>query len=226
MGQKVHPIGFRIGIVRNWDSVWYEDKKNFKVCLVEDLKIRDFIMKNHKTAGIARVIIERLADKINVNIHTARPGMLIGKKGSDIDTLKLSLQKIASKNIYVNIVEVKKPEKAAQVIAQQIAQQIEGRQPYRKAVRQAVGNAVRSNAHGIKVMISGRLNGADIARGETFKEGRVPLHTLRADIDYGVAEALTTYGLIGVKVWVYNGDVFASKAESDEDKYTVKRKTK
>ncbi|MBP9022067.1 MAG: 30S ribosomal protein S3 [Spirochaetes bacterium] len=226
MGQKVHPIGFRIGIVRNWDSVWYEDKKNFKVCLVEDLKIRDFIMKNHKTAGIARVIIERLADKINVNIHTARPGMLIGKKGSDIDTLKLSLQKIASKNIYVNIVEVKKPEKAAQVIAQQIAQQIEGRQPYRKAVRQAVGNAVRSNAHGIKVMISGRLNGADIARGETFKEGRVPLHTLRADIDYGVAEALTTYGLIGVKVWVYNGDFFASKAESDEDKYTVKRKTK
>jgi small subunit ribosomal protein S3 len=226
MGQKVHPIGFRIGIVRSWDSVWYEDKKNFKVCLVEDLKIRDFIMKNHKTAGIARVVIERLADKINVNIHTARPGMLIGKKGSDIDTLKLSLQKIASKNVYVNIVEVKKPEKAAQVIAQQIAQQIEGRQPYRKAVRQVVGNAVRSNAHGIKVMISGRLNGADIARGETFKEGRVPLHTLRADIDYGVAEALTTYGLIGVKVWVYNGDVFASKAESDEDKYTVKRKTK
>ena len=226
MGQKVHPIGLRIGIVRKWDSVWYEDKKNFKVCLVEDLKIRDFIMKNHKTAGIARVVIERLADKINVNIHTARPGMLIGKKGSDIDTLKLSLQKIASKNVYVNIVEVKKPEKAAQVIAQQIAQQIEGRQPYRKAVRQALGNAVRSNAQGIKVMISGRLNGADIARGETFKEGRVPLHTLRADIDYGVAEALTTYGLIGVKVWVYNGDVFASKTESDEDKYTVKRKTK
>lgn len=226
MGQKVHPSGLRIGIVKKWDSIWYEDKKNFKVCLAEDLKIRDFVMKNHKNAGIAKVVIERLADKINVYIHTARPGMLIGKKGSDIDTLKAALQKLASKTIYVNIVEVKKPEKAAQVVAQQIAQQIEGRQPYRKAVRQALGNAARSGAQGVKIMISGRLNGADIARRETFKEGRIPLHTLRADIDFGFAEALTTYGLIGVKVWVYSGDVFASKSESDEDKYTVKRKTK
>ena len=227
MGQKVNPVGLRIGIVKTWDSIWFDDKKSYKAALHEDLKLRSYIVKKHKNAGVAKVVIERLADKINVHIHSARPGMLIGKKGSDIDTLKTELQKMASKTIYVNIVEVKKPEKNSQVVAQQIAQQLEGRMPYRRAVKGGLTGALRSGAGGIKIEISGRLNGADIARTETYKEGRVPLHTLRADIDYGFAEALTTFGLIGVKVWIYNGDIFAAKGEaSEEDRYTVKRKTK
>jgi small subunit ribosomal protein S3 len=163
---------------------------------------------------------------VNVNIHASRPGVLIGKKGSDIEALKEKLQKIASKNVYINIIEVKKPEKNAALIAQQIAQQVEGRFPYRRAVKQAITNAMRTGALGIKVLCSGRLNNAEMARQESYKEGRIPLHTLRAEIDYGFAEALTTFGLIGVKVWVYNGDVMSKDQEDEEDKYTVKRKTK
>jgi small subunit ribosomal protein S3 len=209
MGHKVNPVGLRIGVTRTWDSIWYEDKKNYAKYLHEDLAIKDFVVKEKKSAGISRVAIDRFPDRVNVNIHASRPGVLIGKKGSDIEALKEKLQKIASKNVYINIIEVKKPEKNAALIAQLIAQQVEGRFPYRRAVKQAITNAMRTGAMGIKVMCSGRLNNAEMARCESYKEGRIPLHTLRAEIDYGFAEALTTFGLIGVKVWIYNGDVLS-----------------
>ncbi|HOD13495.1 MAG TPA: 30S ribosomal protein S3 [Spirochaetota bacterium] len=226
MGHKVNPVGLRLGVTRTWDSIWYEDKKNYAKYLHEDLAIKDFVVKEKKSAGISRVAIDRFPDRVNVNIHASRPGVLIGKKGSDIEALKEKLQKIASKNVYINIIEVKKPEKNAALIAQLIAQQVEGRFPYRRAVKQAITNAMRTGALGIKVMCSGRLNNAEMARCESYKEGRIPLHTLRAEIDYGFAEALTTFGLIGVKVWIYNGDVLSKDLEDEEDKYTVKRKTK
>ncbi len=224
MGQKVNPIGFRVGVIRNWDSVWYENKKNYAKFLHEDLKIKKFVEKEHKNAGISRVIIERLHDRINVNIHASRPGLLIGRKGADIEKLKADIQKIASRNVYINIVEVKKPEKNSMLVAQQIAQQLEGRFPYRRAVKQAIAGAIRGGALGIKIYVSGRLNGAEMSRAESYKEGRIPLHTLRADIDYGFAEALTTFGLIGVKVWIYNGEVLSKKEETEESKYQAKKK--
>lgn len=226
MGQKVNPISLRIGVTRQWDSIWYEEKKMYTKYLHEDLVIQKHVQKKHRNAGISRVGIERFPDRVNVNIHASRPGLLIGRKGSDIEVLKLELQKLASKNVYINIIEVKKPEKNAKLIAEQIASQIEGRFPFRRAVKQAVSGALRSGALGIKVAISGRLNGAEMARAESYKEGRIPLQTIRADIDYGFAEALTTFGLIGIKVWIYNGDVLSNKDESEEDKYSVKRKTK
>lgn len=226
MGQKVNPIGIRVGINRTWDSIWYDEKKQFTKNLHEDLKIKKFIEKEKKNAGIAKVTIERFPDRVNVNINSSRPGVLIGKKGADIEELKNQLQKIASKIVYINIIEVKKPEKNSKLVAEQVASQIEGRFPYRRAVKQAMTNALRSGALGIKIMVSGRLNNAEMARTETYKEGRVPLHTLRADIDYGTAEALTTFGLIGVKVWLYNGDVLSKDQDEEEDKYSVKRKTR
>ena len=227
MGQKVNTIGLRLGINKSWDSIWYEDKKGYSQNVHEDIRIQKFITKNHKDVGISKIGIERLADKINVNIHAARPGLLIGKKGDKIEKLKADLQKIATKKVYVNIVEVKKTEKNSQLVAEQITNQLEGRFPYRRAVKQAIAGALRGGAEGIKIEISGRLNGAEMARTETYKEGRIPLHTLRADIDFGFSEALTSYGLTGVKVWVYNGIVLSNKKEAaDEDKYTVKRKTK
>jgi len=226
MGQKVNPIGIRLGITRTWDSIWYEDKKNYANNLHEDLKLKKYISKTRKSAGIARIAIERFPDRVNVNIHAARPGVLIGKKGVDIEALKNELQKIASKNVYINIIEVKKPEKNSKLIAEQIAGQLENRFPYRRAVKQAITNALRSGSLGIKVMVSGRLNNAEMARTEVYKEGRIPLHTLRADIDYGFGEALTTFGMIGVKVWIYNGNIMSNAQENEEDKYTVKRKTK
>ena len=226
MGQKVNPIGIRLGVNRTWDSVWYDEKKQYAANLHEDIKIKKYILKDKKSAGIAKVTIERFPDRVNVNINAARPGVLIGKKGADIELLKEQLQKLASKTVYINIVEVKKPEKNSKLIAEQIASQVEGRFPYRRAVKQGITNAMRSGALGIKVMISGRLNNAEMARTESYKEGRIPLHTLRADIDYGFAEALTSFGLIGVKVWLYNGDVLTKNQEDDEDKYSVKRKTR
>lgn len=226
MGQKVNPIGIRVGINRTWDSIWYDEKKEYSKNLHEDLKIKKFIAKEKKSAGIAKVTIERFPDRVNVNINASRPGVLIGKKGADIEELKGQLQKIASKTVYINIIEVKKPEKNSKLIAEQIASQIEGRFPYRRAVKQAMTNAMRSGSLGIKIMVSGRLNNAEMARTESFKEGRIPLHTLRADIDYGFAEALTAFGLIGVKVWLYNGDVLSKDQEDEEDKYSVKRKTR
>jgi len=226
MGQKVNPIGLRLGIIKTWDSIWYEDKKNYEKNLHEDLKIKEYIQKNKKNAGVSRVAIERFPDRVNVNIHAARPGVLIGKKGADIEALKGQLQKIASKNIYINIIEVKKPEKDAKLIGEQIASQIVSRFPYRRAVKQAITNAMRSGALGVKITISGRLNNAEMARTESYKEGRIPLHTLRADIDYGFAEAITTFGVTGIKVWIYNGEVISKANDEEEDKYTVKRKTK
>jgi small subunit ribosomal protein S3 len=226
MGQKVNPIGIRLGINRTWDSVWYDEKKQYSTNLHEDIRIKNFIAREKKNAGIAKVTIERFPDRVNVNINAARPGVLIGKKGADIEDLKNQLQKLASKTVYINIVEVKKPEKNSKLIAEQIANQIESRFPYRRAVKQAITNAMRSGALGIKVMVSGRLNNAEMARTESFKEGRIPLHTLRADIDYGMAEALTSFGLIGVKIWLYNGDVLTKDQEDEEDKYSVKRKTR
>lgn len=226
MGQKVNPVGIRVGVTRTWDSIWYEDKKAYSKNLHEDIKITKHIEKTRKSAGIAKVNIERFPDRINVNINAARPGVLIGKKGADIEELKKELQGFAEKNIYLNIIEVKKADKNSAIIAQQIAQQLEGRFPYRRAVKQAITNAIRSGAIGVKIAISGRLNGAEMSRHEQYKEGRIPLHTLRADIDFGFAEALTTFGLIGIKVWIYNGDVLSNAEESSEDKYTVKRKTK
>ena len=228
MGQKVNPIGLRVGIVKTWSGIWFDEKKQYRKNLHEDLKIESFIKKEHKNAGIAKVIIERLADKVNVHIHAARPGILIGKKGAFHEVIQANIQKLASKKVYVYIVEVKKVERNSQIVAQQIAQQLEGRFPYRRAVKQAITAATRSGCKGIKVMVSGRLNGAEMARSESYKEGRIPLHTLRADIDYGFAEALTTFGLIGVKVWIYNGDILSKNdaEQNQEDKYAVKRKTK
>ncbi len=226
MGQKVNPVGIRLGINRTWDSVWYDEKEQYKKNLHEDLRIKKFVLKEKKNAGIARVTIERFPDRLNVNIQAARPGVLIGKKGADIEELKKKLQKMADKTVYINIIEVKKPERNSTIIAQQIAQQIESRFPYRRAVKQAITNAMRSGALGIKIVVSGRLNNAEMARTEIYKDGRVPLHTLRADIDYGFAESLTTFGLTGIKVWLYNGDVLSKDQGENEDKYQVKRKTR
>ena len=226
MGQKINPTGVRIGIIRTWDSIWYEEKKAYSKYLHEDLAIQRHVQKKHKNAGIYRVSIERFPDRVNVNVHASRPGLLIGRKGVDIEVLKGELQKMVSKNVYINIIEVKKPERNAKLIAEQVASQLESRFPFRRAVKQAIAGAIRSGALGIKVAVSGRLDGAEIARAESYKEGRIPLQTLRADIDYGTAEALTTFGLIGIKVWIYNGDVLSKKEESEEDKYSVKRKTK
>jgi small subunit ribosomal protein S3 len=226
MGQKVNPTGLRVGIIKSWESLWYDEKKAYSKYLHEDLQIQEFIQKKHKNAGIAKVSIERLYDRLNVNISAARPGLLIGRKGVDIEILKSDLQKIASKTVYINIIEVKKPERVSKLIAEQIASQVESRFPYRRAVKQAISGAIRGGALGIKVTISGRLNGAEMARTESYKDGRIPLHTLRADIDYGFAEALTTFGVIGVKVWIYNGDVLSAREETEEDNFSVKRKTK
>ncbi len=226
MGQKVNPIGLRLGIIKTWDSIWYNDKKNFAKYLHEDIKIRKFVEKNYNQAGIAKVFIERFPDRVNVNIHSARPGILIGRKGSDIEIMKKDIQKLTEKTVYINIIEVKKIEQNARLVAEQIATQIRSRLPYRRAVKQAVAGALRSGALGIKINVAGRLNGAEMARTESYKEGRIPLHTLRADVDYGFAEALTTFGLTGVKVWIYNGDIMTQKEETEEDKYSVKRKTK
>jgi small subunit ribosomal protein S3 len=226
MGQKVNPVGFRLGVNRTWDSVWYEEKKVYSKNLHEDILVKKYISKFRRNAGIARVTIERYPDRVNVNIFSSRPGVLIGKKGTEIEDMKLQLQKIVNKNVYINIIEEKKPEKNAKLIAEQIAAQLEGRFPYRRAVKQAVNNAIRSGALGIKVSISGRLNGAEMARTESYKEGRIPLHTLRAEIDYGFGEALTSFGITGIKVWIYNGDTLSNRESDEEDKYTVKRKTK
>jgi small subunit ribosomal protein S3 len=224
MGQKVNPISFRLGIIKNWDSVWYEDKRSYAQNLHEDIEIRKFVEKKYKPAGISKVMIERFPDRVNVNIHSARPGILIGRKGADIEIMKADIQKKASRKVYINIIEEKKVEQNAVLVAEQIANQLKARFPFRRAVKQAITGAIRSGALGIKVAVSGRLNGAEMSRFESYKEGRIPLHTLRADIDYGFAESLTAFGLIGVKVWVYNGDVLSGREVVEEDKYAVKRK--
>ena len=206
MGQKIHPTGFRLAVTRNWTSRWYSNSKTFPQMLKEDLEVRDYLKKKLAHASVGRVVIERPAKNARVTVYSARPGVVIGKKGEDIEHLKAELQRKMGVPVHVNIEEIRKPETDAQLIADSIAQQLEKRIMFRRAMKRAMQNAMRLGAQGIKIMSSGRLNGAEIARREWYREGRVPLHTLRADIDYGTSEAKTTYGVIGVKVWVYKGD--------------------
>ena len=207
MGQKVNPIGMRLQVNRTWDSRWYADDKDYGNLLLEDLKIRDFIHKEAKQAGVSRVIIERPHKKCRVTIHAARPGVIIGRKGADIETLRKKLSAFTKSELHLNIVEVRKPEVDAQLVAESIAQQMERRVSFRRAMKRGVQNAMRMGALGIRVNVSGRLGGAEIARTEWYREGRVPLHTLRADIDYALSEATTPYGIIGVKVWIFKGEI-------------------
>lgn len=207
MGQKVNPIGMRLQVNRTWDSRWYADSKDYGNLLLEDLKMRDFIHEECKQAGVSRVIIERPHKKCRVTIHTARPGVIIGKKGADIETLRKKLANLTDSELHLNIVEVRKPELDAQLVAESIAQQMERRVSFRRAMKRAVQNAMRMGALGIRVNVGGRLGGAEIARTEWYREGRVPLHTLRADIDYATSEATTPYGIIGVKVWIFKGEI-------------------
>ena len=211
MGQKVNPIGFRLGVIRSWDSKWYEEK-NYAQWLHEDIKIRDFVKKSLNHAGVSRVEIERAANKVKVNVHTARPGIVIGKRGAGIETVKKDLQKFTKNEVFLNIVEVRKAEVDAQLVAENIATQLERRIAFRRAMKKAMESAFRFGAKGIKVRVGGRLNGAEIARTEWYQDGRLPLHTLKADIDYGLALAHTTYGIIGVKVWIFKGEM--AKARS------------
>ena len=216
MGQKVHPTGIRLGIVKDWASKWYADSHAFPEYVRTDHQLRVFIKSKLKDASVSRISIERPSKKANITIHTARPGIVIGKKGEDIENLRAEVAKMLGMHINdvrINISEVRKPELDAQLVAEGIAQQLERRVMFRRAMKRAVTNTMRVGAEGIKVKVSGRLNGAEIARSEWYREGRVPLHTLRADIDYGLAEARTTYGVIGVKVWIFKGEVF-EKAEA------------
>ncbi len=206
MGQKIHPTGFRLAVTRNWASRWYAGNGNFADMLKEDLEARAFLKKKLKNASVGRIVIERPAKNARFTIYSSRPGVVIGKKGEDIEVLKTSLAKIMGVPVHVNIEEIRKPEIDSQLIADSISQQLEKRIMFRRAMKRAMQNAMRLGAVGIKIMSSGRLNGIEIARTEWYREGRVPLHTLRADIDYGTSEASTTYGIIGVKVWVYKGD--------------------
>jgi len=207
MGQKVNPIGLRLGINRTWDSRWYADA-DYADLLHEDLRIREFLRKRLQQAGISRIIIERPAKKARITIHTARPGVVIGKKGADIERLRGDLQNMTGSEVHLNIVEIRKPEIDATLVAENIANQLERRVAFRRAMKRAVQSAMRLGAQGIRIQCGGRLGGAEIARTEWYREGRVPLHTLRADIDYGFAEANTTYGVIGVKVWIFKGEIF------------------
>jgi len=210
MGHKVHPTGFRLGITEDWRSMWYASSADFGGYLATDLKIRDYIKRRLSHASISRIRIERPAKNALITIHTARPGIVIGKKGEDIDRLRRDLTGRMGIPVHVNIEEIRKPELDAQLVAENVAQQLERRIMFRRAMKRAVGNAMRLGAQGIKIQVGGRLNGAEIARSEWYREGRVPLHTLRADIDYGFAEAKTTYGVIGVKVWVFKGEILDS----------------
>lgn len=212
MGQKVHPHGLRVGVIKDWDAKWYASKKNFADNLIEDNKIREFVKKDLFSAGISKIEIERAAKRIKLNIYTAKPGVIIGKGGSGIEALKVKLAKIVDRrNLIINIVEVRNAEANAQLVAENIAAQLEKRVSFRRAMKQSIQRAMRLGTKGVKTACSGRLGGAEIARTEQYHEGTIPLQTLRADIDYGFAEADTTYGKIGVKVWIYNGEVLPTK---------------
>jgi small subunit ribosomal protein S3 len=212
LGQKVNPVGLRLGYIKKWQSIWYTDKKYSEV-LHEDLQIRKYLKKKLYHAGIAKIEIERAANKAKVNIYSARPGIIIGKKGSEIEKLKSEVEKFSTAEIIINILEVRKPEVDAQLVAENVAMQLEKRVAFRRAMKKCVGYALKFGAKGIKIACSGRLGGAEIARSEWYREGRVPLHTLRADIDYGFAEAHTAYGLIGIKVFIFHGEILPSKNE-------------
>ena len=214
MGQKVHPIGIRLGIVKDWTSKWYADSRHYADLLNQDLEVRDFLKKRLSQASVSRIQIDRPANNAHITVHTARPGLVIGKKGEDIDALRSEVSSMMGIPVHMSIEEIRKPELDAQLVAEGIAQQLERRVMFRRAMKRSVQNAMRLGAEGIKVNIGGRLNGAEIARSEWYREGRVPLHTLRADIDYGFAEASTTYGVIGVKVWIFKGEVFGDGEET------------
>ncbi|MDH3632143.1 MAG: 30S ribosomal protein S3 [Gammaproteobacteria bacterium] len=225
MGQKVHPTGFRLGIATDWTSKWYADTSQFADFLDEDLKIREFLKKKLAQAAVSRIQISRPAKSVAVTIHTARPGIIIGKKGEDIERLRIEVASLVSahlNNVKINIEEIRKPELDAQLVAEGVASQLERRVMFRRAMRRSVTNAMRIGAEGIKINVAGRLNGAEIARSEWYREGRVPLHTLRADVDYGFAEALTTYGILGVKVWIYKGEVFDLETKGGAGKPAAK----
>jgi small subunit ribosomal protein S3 len=208
LGQKVHPIGFRLGVIKTWDSKWFEHK-NYAQWLHEDIRIREFVKKSLNHAGVSKVEIERAANKVKVNVHTARPGIVIGKRGAGIETVKKDLQQFTKNEVFLNIVEVRKAETDAQLVAENIATQLERRIAFRRAMKRAVQSALRLGAEGIRITCGGRLGGAEIARVEWYREGRVPLHTLRANVDYAEAEALTAYGIIGIKCWIFTGEIFA-----------------
>jgi small subunit ribosomal protein S3 len=218
MGQKVNPIGFRLGINRTWDSRWYADNNNYGDLLHEDIKIRNYLFKTLSQAGVSKVVIERPAKKARVTIHTARPGVVIGKKGADIERLRGNVAKLTDAEVHLNIVEIRKPEIDAQLVAENIAQQLERRIAFRRAMKRAVQSAIRLGAEGIRINCAGRLGGAEIARTEWYREGRVPLHTLRADVDYGSVTARTTYGACGVKVWVFKGEIMAHDPMAQDKK--------
>ncbi|AMM91316.1 30S ribosomal protein S3 [Peribacillus simplex] len=215
MGQKVNPVGLRIGIIRDWESKWYADK-DYAVLLHEDIKVREYIAKRLNDASVSKVEIERAANRINVSVHTAKPGMVIGKGGTEVEALRKALNQLTGKRVHINIIEIKRADLDAKLVAENIARQLENRVSFRRAQKQAIQRTMRSGAQGIKTQVSGRLGGADIARAEHYSEGTVPLHTLRADIDYAHAEADTTYGKLGVKVWIYRGEVLPTKKKSEE----------
>ena len=215
MGQKVHPIGMRVGIIRDWDAKWYAEKE-YAEFLHEDLRIRKFIATKLADAAVSTIEIERAANRVNISIHTAKPGMVIGKGGSEVENLRKELNKFTGKRVHINIVEIKKPDLDAKLVGEGIARQLENRVAFRRAQKQAIQRTMRSGAKGIKTQVSGRLNGADIARSEGYSEGTVPLHTLRADIDYAWEEADTTYGKLGVKVWIYRGEILPTKKNTEK----------
>ncbi|HVH96864.1 MAG TPA: 30S ribosomal protein S3 [Bacillus sp. (in: firmicutes)] len=215
MGQKVHPIGLRIGIIKDWESRWYAGK-DYADLLHEDLRVREYIAKRLKDASVSKVEIERAANRLNVTIHTAKPGMVIGKGGTEVEALRKALNSLTAKRVHINILEIKRADLDAKLVAENIARQLENRVSFRRAQKQVIQRAMRAGAKGVKTMVSGRLGGADIARSESYSEGSVPLHTLRADIDYSTAEADTTFGKLGVKVWIYRGEVLPTKKKSEE----------
>lgn len=215
MGQKVNPHGLRVGVIKDWDSRWFANKATFGDTLVEDYNVRNFIKKSLYAAGVPRIEIERFADKVRIHIHCAKPGIVIGRGGAEIEKLRQSVAKMMNKDVALNIIEVKQPDLSAQLVAESVAQQLENRVSFRRAMKQAIGRAMKLNARGIKIRVSGRLGGAEIARAESYHEGTIPLQTIRADIDYGTAEAATTYGRIGVKVWIYRGEVLKAAENSN-----------
>ncbi|KMY48219.1 30S ribosomal protein S3 [Peribacillus loiseleuriae] len=215
MGQKINPIGMRIGIIRDWESKWYADK-DYATLLHEDLKIREYITKRLSDASVSKVEIERAANRVNVSVHTAKPGMVIGKGGTEVEALRKALNQLTGKRVHINIIEIKRADLDAKLVAENVARQLENRVSFRRAQKQAIQRTMRAGAKGIKTQVSGRLGGADIARAEHYSEGTVPLHTLRADIDYAHAEADTTYGKLGVKIWIYRGEVLPTKKKSEE----------
>lgn len=217
MGQKVHPIGIRLGYIKDWSSRWFAESKHYPDLLYKDLKIREFIKNKLAHASVSRIQINRPANNAHITVHTARPGIVIGKKGEDIDLLRREVSEMMGIPVHLNVEEIRKPELDAQLVAEGVAQQLEKRIMFRRAMKRAVTNTMRLGAEGIKISVSGRLNGAEIARREWYREGRVPLHTLRADIDYGLAEAKTTYGIIGVKVWIFKGEVLNPDMQSSQD---------